>query len=137
MQVGRNLRAEAGIPSNKKSEFGVKPSIPGVEKEIPTLSRLLGAETIQLEMPIGTLVGISRMGEVGVKVHHRDPAAERERLEKEIARVEVELKTVKGKLENKSFVDRAPATVVEEHRRRQKDFSEQLAKLQAARDCLN
>jgi valyl-tRNA synthetase len=44
---------------------------------------------------------------------------------------------VQGKLKNKSFVDRAPAPVVEEHRRRQKDFSEQLAKLKAARDGLN
>jgi valyl-tRNA synthetase len=52
-------------------------------------------------------------------------------------RVEGELRTVEAKLGNKSFVDRAPAAVVEEHRQRQKDLSEQLAKLQAARDGLN
>jgi valyl-tRNA synthetase len=137
VQVGRNLRAEAGIPSNKKSEFGVKPSIPGVEKEIPTLSRLLGAETVQLGMPLGTLVGISTMGEVGVKVHHRDRDAEHERLDKEIAKIEAELRTVEEKLKNKSFVERAPKPVVEQHRQRQKDFAAQLKKVKQTRDGLN
>src|SRR5437773_1426287 len=61
VQVGRNLRAEAGIPSNTKSKFPIKPTISGVEKEIPTLARLLGAErieTIQIEMTVRTIVGI-------------------------------------------------------------------------------
>jgi valyl-tRNA synthetase len=39
-------------------------------------------------------------------------------------------------LKNKSFVDRAPAAVVEEHRQRQKDFAAQLAKLKQAREQL-
>jgi valyl-tRNA synthetase len=140
VQVGRNLRAEAGIPSNTKSKFPIKPTISGVEKEIPTLARLLGAETvetIQLEMPVGTIVGISKMGEVGIKVASRDRDTERDRLDKQIAKVEAELRTVENKLKNKSFVDRAPAAVVEEHRQRLKDFSAQLAKLKQARQGLN
>ena len=140
VQVGRNLRAEAGIPSNTKSNFPIKPTISGVEKEIPTLARLLGAETvetIQLEMPVGTIVGISKMGEVGIKVASRDRDTERDRLDKQIAKVEAELRTVDNKLKNKSFVDRAPAAVVEEHRQRLKDFSAQLVKLKQAREGLN
>jgi valyl-tRNA synthetase len=140
VQVGRNLRAEAGIPSNTKSKFSIKPTSSGVEREIPTLARLLGAETvetIQLEMPVGTIVGISKMGEVGIQVVSRDRDAERDRLDKQIAKIEAELRTVEGKLKNKSFVDRAPAAVVEEHRQRLKDFSDQLAKLKQARDGLN
>jgi valyl-tRNA synthetase len=65
-----------------------------------------------------------------------DKVAERERLDKEIAKIEAELKTVDAKLKNKSFVDRAPATVVEEHRQRLKDFSAQLAKLKQVRQAL-
>jgi valyl-tRNA synthetase len=140
VQVGRNLRAEAGIPSNMKSKFPIKPTISGVEKEIPTLARLLGAETVEtirLEMPVGTIVGISKMGEVGITVVSRDRDAERDRLDKQIAKIEAELRTVENKLKNKSFVDRAPATVVEEHRQRLKDFSAQLAKLKQAREGLN
>src|SRR6266487_3000319 len=41
------------------------------------------------------------------------------------------------KLQNRSFVERAPAAVVEEHRRRLKDFSAQLAKLKQARQGLS
>jgi valyl-tRNA synthetase len=40
-------------------------------------------------------------------------------------------------LGNRSFVDRAPAAVVEEHRRRLKDFSAQLEKLKHAREGLS
>jgi valyl-tRNA synthetase len=140
VQVGRTLRAEVGIPSNTKSDFPIKPTIPGVEEEIPTLSRLLGAqtvETIQLEMPVGTIVGISKMGEIGIKVASRDRDAERARLDKEIGKIEKELRTVEDKLSDKSFVERAPAAVVGEHRRRRKDFSAQLAKLKQARAALS
>src|SRR6266566_3280837 len=140
VQVGRNLRAEAGIPSNTKSKFPIKPTISGVEKEIPTLARLLGAETIetiQLEMPVGTIVGISKMGEVGIQVAARDRDTERDRLDKQIAKIETELRTVQSKLKNKSFVDRAPTAIVEENRQRLKDFSAQLSKLKQAREGLN
>jgi valyl-tRNA synthetase len=140
VQVGRNLRAEAGISSNTKSDFPIKPTISGVEKEIPTLARLLRAETvetIQLQMPIGTIVGISKMGEIGIRVASRDRDVERARLDKEIAKIETEVRAVEAKLQNNSFVDRAPAAVVEEHRRRLKEFSAQLAKLKQAREGLN
>ena len=51
--------------------------------------------------------------------------------------MEAELRMVEEKLTNKSFVDRAPAAVVEEHRQRQRDFSERLAKLKQAREHLS
>jgi valyl-tRNA synthetase len=140
VQVGRNLRAEAGIPSNTKLNFPIKPAIPGVEQEIPTLSRLLGAdtvETVQLEWPVGTIVGISKMGDIGIRVVSRDPDAECRRLDNEIAKIENQVRTVEEKLKNKSFVDRAPLAVVEEHRRRLTDLTAQLAKLRQARKALN
>jgi valyl-tRNA synthetase len=40
------------------------------------------------------------------------------------------------KLKTKSFVERAPAAVVEQHRQRQRDFAAQLTKLKQARDQL-
>ena len=43
-----------------------------------------------------------------------------------------ELRTVKAKLSNASFVDRVPAAVVEEHRAREKNFAEQLQKMKEA-----
>ena len=66
-----------------------------------------------------------------------DQAAERERLDKEIARLENELRVVEAKLTNASFVERAPAAVVQEHRQRKTDFSEQLAQLRQARAAMD
>lgn len=72
-----------------------------------------------------------------MKAAAADTAGEQQRLDKEIARIESEMRAVEERLQNKSFVDRAPATVVEENRRRLKDFSDQLAKLKQARESLN
>jgi valyl-tRNA synthetase len=66
-----------------------------------------------------------------------DKAGERERLDKEIARLEGELRTVEAKLGNASFVERAPAAVVGEHRQRRTDFSDQLAQLRQAREAMD
>jgi valyl-tRNA synthetase len=81
-------------------------------------------------------VAVTPLGEIILATTVADKSAERERLEKEVARIETELKTVQAKLGNASFVDRAPAAVVEEHREREKKFGEQLAKLKEALKAL-
>jgi valyl-tRNA synthetase len=66
-----------------------------------------------------------------------DPKAERERLDKEIAKLEKELEATARKLANSSFVDNAPREVVEEHRQRKVTFSDKLTQLRAARAALD
>jgi valyl-tRNA synthetase len=79
---------------------------------------------------------VAPLGEIFLAISTADRAAERERLDREIARLEAELRTVEAKFKNESFIERAPAAVVAEHRQRQRDFSEQLAKLRKAREDL-
>ena len=56
---------------------------------------------------------------------------ERARIAKEIARIQGEIGKAQGKLANTSFVDRAPAAVVQQEQARLADFVGMLQKLEA------
>ncbi len=139
VQAGRNLRSQARIPSNLKAKFALRSKQSGLASEQETIARLLNASELIIDPKFkagaGTPIATTPLGEV-LLVVEVDRSAERERLEKEIARVEEELRTVEAKLKNKSFVDRAPSEVVELHRQRHKNFAEELKKLKEARDKL-
>jgi len=141
VQAGRNLRAEAKVSSSTKARFILRADETQISDHLPAISRLLNAEEVILDpkhkSEPGIPVALTPLGEILLAITKADKAAERARLDKEIAKLEAELRTVEGKLKNKSFVERAPAAVVGEHRQRQKDFSAQLARLKQARDGLN
>jgi len=141
VQAGRNLRAESKLPSNRKISFILRTDGKSISGQLPTLTRLLNAEDVRLDRkyqaPPGTPVTVAPLGEMFLAMAATDRARERGRLDKEIAKIGNELRTVENKLKNKSFVDRAPASVVEEHRKRVKNLSAQLAKLKQARENLN
>jgi valyl-tRNA synthetase len=137
VQAGRNLRAEANIPSNRKIRYILRINNKAISDQIPTLTRLLNAQEVELDpnyrAQAGNPVAITPLGEIFLAIDTADKTRERERLDKEIAKIENDLRTVEAKLQNSSFIDRAPAAVVEEHRRRLADFTAQLAKLKQAR----
>ncbi len=141
IQAGRNLRAESRLASNKKAHFILRAPGKGLGDELPTIARLLNAEAFELQPDFkaepGVPVAATELGELFLIISGGDKTAERDRLDKEIAKIEDELRAVDAKLANASFVERAPAEVVAEHRRRKVDFSERLAQLRRARAALD
>ena len=141
VQTGRNLRASSRVPSNKKTNFVLRPAEQIDEHFVPTISRLLNAEELKVDPNFKTEAGVpvamTPLGELFLIIVAADKGAERERLDKEIARLEAELRTVGTKLSNASFVERAPAAVVDEHRKRKVDFTEQLSQLRQARAAMD
>jgi valyl-tRNA synthetase len=65
-----------------------------------------------------------------------DVDAEVARIGKELAKAEGDLRGVEGKLGNASFVDRAPAEVVQQQRDRKADLERTIAELGSRRDAL-
>ncbi|MDE2401487.1 MAG: valine--tRNA ligase [Burkholderiales bacterium] len=77
-----------------------------------------------------SMAPVAVQGETRLALHVEvDVAAERERLGKEITRLEGEITKVNGKLGNESFVARAPAAVVEQEKQRLTDFTSALARV--------
>lgn len=141
VQAGRNLRAESKMPSNKKVRFVLRAPNESITSELPTIARLLNAEEVTLDPNYkaqpGVPVAATELGELFLMIDETDKSAERDRLEKEIAKLENELQTVNKKLSNSAFVEKAPTDVVQEHQRRKADFTERLAQLRRAREALD
>jgi len=141
VEAGRNLRAEARVPSNQKTKFALRSNELWAKEESATIARLLNAESLEvaanLRPPSRSSVAATKLGELFLIAGETDRGTERERLDKEIAKLEAELKATAAKLANTSFIERAPKQVVEEHQRRRADFSVRLAQLRKARASLD
>jgi valyl-tRNA synthetase len=129
------------VPSNQKVKFVLRSNEAWAKEEMATIARLLNAESLQIDrnqtVPERSSVAATKLGELFLVVGDTDQAAERERLDREVAKLEADLKATEVKLGNQSFIERAPKEVVEEHRRRRDDFNARLTQLRKARESLD
>ncbi len=126
--LGRNLRAQSNIPSNKRVPFVIRPAAPLPQEELDILKGLLNAEALTLaatdwQAPKGTPVAANAVGELFLPLAGLvDVEAERARQEKELAKVRSEIQKVQDKLANPAFTQKVPASVLAEHQQRLIDW---------------
>jgi valyl-tRNA synthetase len=134
VNAARNLKSEMKLPPQARVPFYITGSpTPAALAALESLARPEVINAVN-ELPASdspaAVIGAHRLM-LHVEV---DADAERERLAKEIARLQGEISRAQGKLGNASFVERAPAKVVEQERSRLAGFEATLAKLQAQQD---
>ena len=138
----RNLRGEMHIsPASKVPMLALVSSLEDAEflkqhaAVLQSLAKLASVEIFDAEAQWSEAAQASAVAVVGpirlclfVEI---DVAAERARLGKEIARLEAEIAKATGKLANQSFVAKAPASVIEQEKKRLNEFSDAVKKMSA------
>lgn len=138
VSLGRNLKAQANVPSNKRVPFVLRPSGQLAAQEIEVIRLLLNADVLTVvgadwSPSKGTPVAANELGELYLPLAGlMDFAAERARLTKEIEKAKNEIKKVEDKLGNPSFVQKVPASVLSEHQGRLGDWQTKLRQLETS-----
>ena len=135
----RNIRGEMNIPPGKELAIllknGGEEDKRRLTENAPYLRKLAKlAEITWLEVDEEAPVAATALvGELEILVPMAgliDKEAELARLAREVEKLDKDLKRVQGKLSNSSFVDKAPAAVVEKEREKMQAQQQALQKLQ-------
>lgn len=129
----RNIRGEMNIPPSKQIDVYLKAAkITEVQKRyIQSLVRVENLTVAaDLEKPKASASSVVKGCDIYIPLEGLiDLDVERQRLEKEINRLDGLLNTVTKKLSNEKFVNNAPADVVEKEKTKQHDWAESIDKL--------
>ena len=137
----RNIRGEMNIPPSKKINVLLK-SNEVKERQIDYIKKLAKVEDLKADKnitkPKATASAIVKSFEIYIPLEGLiDLDVERQRLQKEITRLEGSLAGLEKKLSNEKFINGAPADVVEKEKTKQRDWQENLRKLKEILENLN
>jgi valyl-tRNA synthetase len=140
----RSVRSEMGVAPGIQTPLVLVSPNPQTARAArqwsETIKRLARVEAIEVAetAPAGSLQLLVRGAVAALPLGGIvDLAAERARLERELARERQELAKVEAKLANADFIARAPEEVVEEHQERRETFLGRIDKLTGARERLS
>jgi len=135
VNAARSLRSEMNLSPALRVPLLVTGNQNTLERIGPYLQALAKLSDVTIlkmlpdtDAPVAIVGEFKQMLKVEV-----DIAVERERLDKEISKVNVEIAKAKGKLSTPTFIERAPAAVVEQEKKRLQDFNATLSQLQVQR----
>lgn len=135
----RALRGEMNLSPAQRVPLNAAGDAAVLERNAPflaALARLSQVNIIEQLPDIGAPVQV--VGTTQLMLHVEiDVEAEKARLDKEIARLEAELEKAQKKLSNPNFVERAPASVVEQERDRAAKFTATLEQVRQQRERLS
>ena len=138
----RNLRGEMNLSPAQKAPLFISASIEQHDKlnafapYLKTLAKL-SEVTVDAQLPENQGAPVQVVGNVEMMLKVEiDVKAERERLSKEITRLQGEIAKANGKLNNAGFVAKAPPAVIEQEKKRAAEFGETLAKLETQLSAL-
>ncbi|MBK6743314.1 MAG: valine--tRNA ligase [Hydrogenophilales bacterium] len=131
----RNLRGEMNIAPSNKVPLNIEGDAERVAVYAPYMQLLARLSEVSARTPLpDSDAPVAIVGDWRLMLHIEvDPEAEKARLDKEIARLEGEIRKAEAKLGNASFVDKAPAAVVDQERKRMAEFAATLDKVRVQR----
>jgi valyl-tRNA synthetase len=131
VDVCRKLRGEMNISPAQRIPLviaGNKKSLELFAPYLKALAKLTDVEIVEelpaIDAPVMLVKDFKLMLKVEVNA-----AEEKERITKELNRIQIEIQKAKGKLENASFIDKAPEAVVAQEKKRLEEFEESFEKL--------
>jgi valyl-tRNA synthetase len=140
----RNIRAELKVEPKEKlaiEVFAADDVRALVQRNRSAVERLANVETLRfVDSSLAKAAGARSTARFEVRVLYErviDAAAERERLSRDLNRLTQELTRATGQLSNQSFLDKAPAQVVEGLKRRKAEVEVLVGKIRSALDELD
>ena len=131
----RNMRAEMNVPPSKKAQVYIVTKESAFASAGVFFERLASAAGVQVcdteaGIPEDTVSVVTDSAKIFIPLGELvDLKKELERLEKERANLETEIKRVEGKLANENFVKKAPAELVEKERQKGEKYRQMLSEV--------